>query len=94
MHHVRLGTGKPLVLIHGLGGSWRSWEPILNLLAVEREVIAVDLPGFGKTPPLPGEVSIATLSEAVTAFLAAQRLTGVYVVGSAGPLSRRTTALV
>jgi len=82
MHHIRRGTGKPLLLIHGLGGSWREWTPILDALAAEREVIALDLPGFGDTPPLPGEVSIATLADAVTAFLDAHHLTGVDVVGS------------
>ncbi len=82
MHHIRRGTGKPLLLIHGLGGSWRSWTPILDGLAAEREVIAVDLPGSGATPPLPGEVSIATLADAVTAFLATHNLTNVDVVGS------------
>lgn len=82
MHHVRLGAGKPLLLIHGLGGSWRSWTLVLNALSAEREVIAVDLPGFGDTPPLAGEVSIATLADAVTAFLATHDLTGVDVVGS------------
>jgi pimeloyl-ACP methyl ester carboxylesterase len=51
MHHVRLGHGRPLLLIHGLGGTWRSWLPVLDRLAAEREVIAVDLPGFGETPP-------------------------------------------
>lgn len=82
MHQMRRGTGEPLLLIHGLGGSWRSWTPILDALATEREVIAIDLPGFGQTPPLPGEVSIATLADQVTAFLEAQHLTGVDVVGS------------
>jgi len=40
-------TDKPLLLIHGLGGSWREWTPILDALTAEREVIALDLPGFG-----------------------------------------------
>jgi len=64
-----------------LGGSWRSWTPVLDALAARREVIAIDLPGFGATPPLPGEVSIATLADAVTAFLRAEDLIGVDVVG-------------
>ena len=82
MHHVRHGRGRPLLLIHGLGGTWRSWAPVLDGLAAEREVIAVDLPGFGKTAPLAGEVSIRTLADAVTAFLQARDLIGVDAVGS------------
>ncbi len=82
MHHVRRGSGKPLLLIHGLGGSWRSWTPILDDLAAEREVFAVDLPGFGETPPLTGPVTIARLADAVAAFINAHDLTGVDMVGS------------
>ena len=82
IHSIRRGMGKPLLLIHGLGGNWRSWSPILDHLAAEREVIAVDLPGHGETPPLPGDVSIRTLADAVTAFLADHDLIGVDAVGS------------
>src|SRR5687768_11727080 len=82
MNYIRRGTGKQLLLIHGLGGSWREWSPILDDLAAKREVIAVDLPGFGVTPPLPGEVSIRTLSDAVTEFLISNELIGIDAVGS------------
>ncbi|HLM67051.1 MAG TPA: alpha/beta fold hydrolase, partial [Longimicrobium sp.] len=82
MHHVRRGTGKPLLLLHGLGGSWRSWSPVMDALASEREVIAVDLPGHGATPPLPGEASIATFADTVAAFLAARGVAGVDAAGS------------
>lgn len=82
MNYIRRGKGKPLLLIHGLGGNWRSWNPILDDLSKEREVIAVDLPGFGETPSLSGEVSIRTLADSVTAFLRINNLTGVDAVGS------------
>ena len=81
-HHVRLGHGKPLVLFHGLGSTWRSWQPVLDGLAGERTVIALDLPGFGETPPLQGPVSIQTLADASTAFLDVHDLRGADVVGS------------
>ena len=82
MHHINCGSGKPLLLLHGLGGSWRSWSTVLDALAARRNVIAVDLPGFGQTPPLPGEVSIATLADAVTRFLDDRRIIGIDCVGS------------
>lgn len=82
MNQVRRGDGEPLLLLHGLGGSWQTWSPILDDRAKEREVIAVDLPGHGETPPLSGEVSIDTLAEAVTSFLEAEDLAGIDVVGN------------
>lgn len=82
MNHLRSGAGRPLLLIHGLGGSARSWCTIWKPLTARHDVIAVDLPGFGATPPLPGETSIRSLSDAVTSFIDAQGLRGVDVVGS------------
>jgi len=69
------------LLVHGLGAGWRSWTPIIEELAERREVIAVDLPGFGETPPLTGEVSIATLTDSVADFIGEQGLDGVATVG-------------
>jgi pimeloyl-ACP methyl ester carboxylesterase len=46
------GEGEPLVLIHGVGTSRAIWGPVLPRLAATRRVIAVDLPGFGASPPL------------------------------------------
>ncbi|PNW10234.1 alpha/beta hydrolase [Microbacterium testaceum] len=81
LNHVRRGSGSPLLLVHGLGAGWRSWTPILDELARHREVIAVDLPGFGETPPLSGDVSIATLADSVADFIREQGLEGVSTVG-------------
>lgn len=82
LHYQRRGTGRPLLLIHGLGGSWRSWNSIVDALAAERDVIAVDLPGHGETPQLVGRQSIGTLADAVTAFLTQHGLLGIDAVGS------------
>ncbi len=81
LNHVRRGSGSPLLLVHGLGAGWRSWAPIIEHLAEHREVIAVDLPGFGETPPLTGEVSIATLTDSVADFIREQGLDGVATAG-------------
>lgn len=81
LNYVRRGNGPPLLLVHGLGAGWRSWTPILDDLARQREVIAVDLPGFGDTPPLSGDVSIATLTDSVVDFIRDQGLDGVSTVG-------------
>jgi pimeloyl-ACP methyl ester carboxylesterase len=49
----RTGTGPPLLLLHGIGHHRQAWDPVLHILAAERDVIAVDLPGFGESPALP-----------------------------------------
>ncbi|MEZ0484159.1 alpha/beta fold hydrolase [Fibrella aquatica] len=82
MNYTRLGTGKPLLLIHGIGSSHHSWDLIITELATKRDVIAIDLPGFGDTPPLAGETTIRTLADAVTAFLQKEDLLGIDAVGS------------
>ncbi|MFF5637999.1 alpha/beta fold hydrolase [Streptomyces sp. NPDC012825] len=51
--YERRGSGEPLLLLHGIGHHWQAWEPVLDVLAAEREVIAVDLPGFGASDGLP-----------------------------------------
>lgn len=82
INYVRRGEGKPLLLIHGLGSSWRSWQTVLGSLAAERAVVAIDLPGFGKSPALAGEVSVRTLANAVSQFLVEHDLVGTDAVGS------------
>ena len=82
MRYLRSGSGKPLLLIHGLGGNAKSWSTVWPALAERRDVIAIDLPGFGRTPRLAGVTSIRTLSDAVTSFIDAQGLRGIDVVGS------------
>lgn len=56
LDHHRGGSGEPLVLVHGLGHTWRGWKPMLPLLERRFDVLAVDLPGFGHSPELPAGV--------------------------------------
>ena len=82
MRYERRGAGKPLLLIHGLGGSRRSWAPIVDSLAQHRDIIMVDLPGHGVTPAGWGSDTFAGLVDATAGFLAAQGLQDVDLVGS------------
>jgi len=56
LDHHRGGSGEPLVLIHGIGHTWRGWKPMLPELERRFDVLAVDLPGFGHSEPLPAGV--------------------------------------
>jgi pimeloyl-ACP methyl ester carboxylesterase len=70
LNYVRQGRGEPLLLLHSLGGSLIQWSPVMDALAAERDVIAVDMPGFGDSPLLPDgiEPSAANLATAVLEF--------------------------
>ncbi len=83
IHYVRCGTGKPLLLLHGLGNSWYSWQPILNKLAAQRTVFAVDLPGFGSTEiEQTKPATFADVTDTMIAFIDAIGQRGIDVVGS------------
>jgi pimeloyl-ACP methyl ester carboxylesterase len=96
----RGGSGHPLVLVHGLGLSWRSWQPVLEALEDRHDVIAIDLPGFGASPPLPDRAAPtpARLADAVEAELDRLGLDAPVLVGNslggwvALELARRTRA--
>jgi pimeloyl-ACP methyl ester carboxylesterase len=55
-HFHESGTGRPLVLLHGIGMSHAAWHPVLPYLQATRRVLAFDIAGFGSTPPLPLDV--------------------------------------
>ncbi|MEW9528890.1 alpha/beta fold hydrolase [Microbispora sp. NPDC049125] len=82
--YQRRGAGPPLVLLHGIGHHWQAWEPVLGLLAGTRDVIAVDFPGFGASPPLPAGTpyNAETLADAIETFCAELGLRDPHVAGS------------
>ncbi len=49
----RRGTGEPLLLIHGTGGSRLAWQPVIESLSRMRTLVLIDLPGHGRSPSLP-----------------------------------------
>jgi pimeloyl-ACP methyl ester carboxylesterase len=55
--YERCGSGAPLVLLHGAGHRRQAWRPVQEQLAKHREVISLDFPGFGESPPLPDHLS-------------------------------------
>jgi pimeloyl-ACP methyl ester carboxylesterase len=53
LHYLQTGSGPPLVLIHGLLGASFCWRRNVPALAQRFTTLAVDLPGFGESGPLP-----------------------------------------
>ena len=74
-------AGPTLVLLHAFPLDREMWRPQLAALAGTARVLAVDLPGFGKTP-LPAEPwSVDSAADAVAGLLDVLGLTGRVVVG-------------
>ncbi|MHB8234010.1 MAG: alpha/beta fold hydrolase [Solirubrobacteraceae bacterium] len=84
INHHRQGTGRPLVLLHGIGLRWQIFEPVIDLLAVDHEVIACDSPGFGKSPPLADGLppDISAYTDAFERFFADEGLARPHVAGN------------
>ncbi|MFI8199155.1 alpha/beta fold hydrolase [Streptomyces sp. NPDC085942] len=82
--YERTGSGEPVLLLHGIGHHLRAWDPVARILAAEREVIAVDLPGFGASPALPDGVpyDLPTFGAVLGAFCAELGLDRPHVAGN------------
>ena len=79
---VELGSGEPIIFIHGLGGSWQNWLEQLPLFARAHRVIALDLPGFGSSPLTDEEISVPGYVMTVQALLDALEIERVTAVGN------------
>ena len=81
---TRRGRGAPIVLLHALGSSRHSFDPIIPALAMQFDVIAIDLPGFGDSKPLPASVepTPAALAAAVAEQLDQLGVRSPHLVGT------------
>ncbi|GCB51466.1 alpha/beta fold hydrolase [Streptomyces sp. NL15-2K] len=82
--YTRAGRGEPLLLLHGIGHHRQAWDPIVDILATERDVIAVDLPGFGVSPGLPEGLAydLPTTTTVFGAFCEALEIDRPHVAGN------------
>jgi pimeloyl-ACP methyl ester carboxylesterase len=82
--HEREGSGPPLVLLAGIGMDRTAWRPVRSRLAAERELVLIDLPGFGASAALPAETeaTIHALTDAVERCLPELGLERPHVAGN------------
>ncbi len=80
--HVRRGSGPAVIVLQQLDPP-AFWADTIDALTITCEVIAVDLPGFGDTPPLPdGQASVSALADAVATWIVNAGLREGHVVGN------------
>jgi pimeloyl-ACP methyl ester carboxylesterase len=84
INYVDIGEGdlEPIVFVHGLGGQWQNWLENIPRAALERRVIALDLPGFGRTPMPRDRVTISGYGRCVDALCEKLSLGRVDMVGN------------
>ncbi len=75
------GEGPTVLLIHGIGGDWRTWEPVLDGLARHHRVIAVDLPGHGESAGSAGDYSLGAHASALRDLTSALDIDRATVIG-------------
>lgn len=82
--HERIGSGEPLVLVHGIGHRRQAWYPVVDRLAEQREVILIDLPGHGESPALvpDGRTVKEQLHDMLVDFFVEQGLDRPHIAGN------------
>ena len=84
VNYVDIGEGElePIVFVHGLGGQWQNFLENIPRAAQERRVIALDLPGFGRTPEPADKITISGYGRCVDALCEKLSLGRVDIVGN------------
>jgi pimeloyl-ACP methyl ester carboxylesterase len=97
VHYIDFGgpdDGRTVVLVHGLGGSHLNWDLLAPLLRPHTRVLAIDLPGFGRSEPGGRRASVHANVEVLDRFLSEVAGTPAVLVGNSmgGMISILTAA--
>jgi pimeloyl-ACP methyl ester carboxylesterase len=60
--YLSAGEGPLLLLVHGMAGTARNWDDVIEPLALRNTVIAADFPGHGDSAPGGGDYSLGSLA--------------------------------
>src|ERR1700679_2206351 len=82
VHYQRAGTGRPLLLLHGLVGSAKNWRQNISFLSRDSNVYAVDLCNMGKSDRVPGlDAGLEATADRLAAFMDAVGLEEADIAG-------------
>lgn len=81
IRYFAAGEGQPLLLVHGLGGSALNWIAVAPALAERLRVLVPELPGHGRSVPLPPGSGSGAFADALAALINHERAWPLPVVG-------------
>lgn len=81
LHYVVRGSGPDVLLIHGWVSSNQMWSGMMDALENEARFWAVDLPGFGDSPPLGSDLSIVQHAQILAQFCDAHDIRPSAIIG-------------
>ena len=82
MAYLDAGSGRPLLLLHGMFGDHLDWAPVIEPLSQRFRVLAVDLPGFGDSEKPDADYDGSLFVSAIRGLLAHLQLARVTLVGN------------
>jgi pimeloyl-ACP methyl ester carboxylesterase len=75
------GRATPMILVHGLAGAWQNWLETIPYFTRSRRVVAIDLPGFGRSPKPTRPISIPGYAACVVEVMRALEIDAAALVG-------------
>jgi pimeloyl-ACP methyl ester carboxylesterase len=79
--YLRQGQGEPVVLIHGVGMASPIWEPQIEALSSDYDVVAYDMLGHGGSSLPPAEVSLADYADQLMSLIEGLELKRPHIIG-------------
>ena len=80
LNYIKLGSGRPLLILHGLFGSLDNWKSLANKFAEDFEVYLIDLRNHGKSPHS-SQFDYQLMGEDLNEFVEDHYLRGIYAIG-------------
>ncbi len=81
IYYEVLGRGKPVLFLHGWGGTSQSLKDLAKLISADHQSILMDLPGFGKSDNPDPKWGVEEYASLVTHFVKKLKLSSVILVG-------------
>jgi len=82
VNYVEVGSGEPLLFVHGISGSWQNWLENLPHFSANHRAIALDLPGFGASPMPSWEIDMPAYGRLLHDFCEKLGVEGATLVGN------------